>query len=335
MTDRRLTANEITAELARRVDVVVPALFKNAQKRGNHFFVGDLDDNQGDSLYVHRRGGRCGVWCDCATGEKGDLLGLVKAVRRLSTAEACKWALEFLGLPDDAQDIADHRGPKTKQGQREQDRLECERSVVIALSIWWKRRPITGTVADEYLRQVRGITIPPPPTLGFVSSLWHCYSGRSWPAIVAAVQGPDRRIRAVHRTFLAPDGSGKAPVEKSKMMLGEVCGNATRLAAAAPEMAVGEGLETCLSFMQETGIATWAALSAHFMPALILPPLPLAAHVYLLVDIDRNRTGEKNAAEAGRRLIREGRKITLARPTCGKDINDAIRTFQRAAADVR
>ena len=35
---------------------------------------------------------------------------------------------------------------------------------------------------------------------------------------------------AIHRTFLAPDGHGKAPVEPNKMMLGPTRGGVVRLA---------------------------------------------------------------------------------------------------------
>ncbi|RWN58466.1 hypothetical protein [Mesorhizobium sp.] len=38
----------------------------------------------------------------------------------------------------------------------------------IALTLWSMRRPIAGTVAERYLRKVRSISCPLPPTLGFL-----------------------------------------------------------------------------------------------------------------------------------------------------------------------
>jgi len=96
-----------------------------------------------------------------------------------------------------------------------------------------------------------------------------------------------------------------------------------RLARAEAELAVGEGIETCLSFQRAMNIPTWAALSTSGMTAVVLPPLPLAATVYLLIDLDP--AGEDAAQAAATRLSDEGRVIKLSRPRAGKDFNDAVR----------
>jgi putative DNA primase/helicase len=106
-------------------------------------------------------------------------------------------------------------------------------------------------------------------------------------------------------------------------MLGRCAGGAVRLAAADAELALGEGIETCLSFQQATAMATWAALSTSGMRAVILPPLPLAATIHILVDLDE--AGERAAQIAADRLFREGRLVKLERPITGKDCNDALR----------
>lgn len=66
---------------------------------------------------------------------------------------------------------------------------------------------------------------------------------------------------AIHRTFLARDGKGKAQVEPQKMILGPCRGGAVRLAPAVELLMVGEGIETCLAAMQGTRQPAWAALS--------------------------------------------------------------------------
>ena len=76
--------------------------------------------------------------------------------------------------------------------------------------------------------------------------------GGVWPAMVALVtRGTDGKPIAIHRTFLKTDGSGKAPVPRQKMMLGPCAGGAVLLAEAGERIAVGEGIETCLSVLQE------------------------------------------------------------------------------------
>jgi hypothetical protein len=47
---------------------------------------------------------------------------------------------------------------------------------------------------------------------------------------------------AIHRTFLVPDGRGKAPVSPAKMMLGPCRGGAVRLGEAGEVLMVGEGI---------------------------------------------------------------------------------------------
>ena len=42
-------------------------------------------------------------------------------------------------------------------------------------------------------------------------------------------RGPNDAPTAIHRTFLARDGGGKAPIDPAKMMLGPCRGGAVRL----------------------------------------------------------------------------------------------------------
>jgi hypothetical protein len=88
-------------------------------------------------------------------------------------------------------------------------------------------------------------------------------------------------------------------------------------------MAVGEGIETCLTFQQETGISTWVALSAPGLRVVALPPLPIAATVYIVADNDD--AGEAAAQSAASRFYRQGRAVKIVRPVGAKDLNDLIR----------
>ena len=99
----------------------------------------------------------------------------------------------------------------------------------MALSIWQSTIAAEGTPVEAYLAS-RGLTCSLPPSLRFHRGLKHP-SGGIWPCMVALVtQGADDTPLAIHRTFLARDGQGKAPVEPAKMMLGPCRGGAVRLA---------------------------------------------------------------------------------------------------------
>jgi hypothetical protein len=67
---------------------------------------------------------------------------------------------------------------------------------------------------------------------------------------------------AVHRTFLRRDGLGKAPVKPTKMTLGKIAGCAIRLGPRSAKLLVGEGIETCLSAMQNVTLAPFPVIDA-------------------------------------------------------------------------
>jgi putative DNA primase/helicase len=200
----------------------------------------------------------------------------------------------------------------------EPDRDDTKRTET-ALAIWQATMPADGTLVESYLVS-RGLHLPPPPTLRVHGGLRHPYGG-FWPAMIALVtRGSDNTPLAVHRTFLARDGAGKAPVDPQKMMLGPCRGGAVRLAAAGDVLMVGEGIETCLAAMQATGNATWAALSTSGLRALGLPED--VRDVIVLADGDD--AGEAAARDCAWRWKREGRRVRIARPPQGMDFNDML-----------
>ncbi len=194
-----------------------------------------------------------------------------------------------------------------------------------ALAIWRASHDPAGSLAETYLRS-RGIASPPPPSLRFHSGLKHA-SGGVWPAMVAlVVHGETSEAVGVHRTFLARDGQGKAPVEPSKMMLGPCRGGVVRLDEPGDVLMVGEGIETCLAAMQATGKPAWAALSTSGLRALDLPGS--VRDVIVLADGDD--AGEAAARQCSLRWAREGRSVRIARPPSGMDFNDLLKARNRA-----
>ena len=111
------------------------------------------------------------------------------------------------------------------------------------------------------------------------------------------------------------------------MMLGPVQGATVRFSKPAEELAVGEGIESCLSVAQvRPGLAVWAALSTSGLRAVQL--LSETTSVVILADADA--PGEEAAQAAAERFVREGRKVRIARPPAGCDFSD--RLMQREGA---
>jgi hypothetical protein len=149
--------------------------------------------------------------------------------------------------------------------------------------------------------------------------------GKTWPAMIAPLTSTtDGSVIGIHRTFLAPDGSGKAPVEPAKMMLGPCAGGAVHLAEPDELLMVGEGIETCLAAMQATGNPAWAALSTSGLKALVLPAS--VREVTILADADE--AGEAAAQASALRWTREGRTVRIARPPNGMDFNDLLNSMK-------
>ena len=189
-----------------------------------------------------------------------------------------------------------------------------------ALGIWSEGQPIARTMAESYLRS-RCINLPLPPSLRFHGNCYHALTGKTFPAMIAAVQRwPENRSCAIHRTYL--DGGKKADIPQVKMMLGSVSGGAVRLAPVLESLAVCEGIETGLSFMQETGLPTWCVLSASNYTSLIIPD----AVKNITIAADHDRPGLNSAYAAADLWTRQSRIVRVVYPpTQGQDFNDFLK----------
>lgn len=196
---------------------------------------------------------------------------------------------------------------------------DATRRTEAAIAIWRDSQTAKGTMVETYLRS-RGLVITGPVSIRFHAGLKHP-SGGVWPAMVALVtRGDDGNPIAIHRTFLAFEGKGKAPVDPVKMMLGPSRGGAVRLGPASDGLMVGEGIETCLAAQQASGRPAWAALSTSGLRALDLPRE--VRDVIVLADGDD--PGEAAAQDCAWRWKRQGRRVRIARPPHGMDFNDLL-----------
>lgn len=211
----------------------------------------------------------------------------------------------------------------TKPSNSNSDVLRRQRQ---AQEIWNASIPVPGTLVQVYL-QSRGITLL-QASLRFHPNLPHP-TGSKWPCMVAGVKDSvTHKVTAVHRTFLDVDGTGKAPIQPQRMILGRCSGNAVQLAQACGTLLVAEDIETVLSGIQACKLAGWAALSATGLSKLILPNK--VTKVIVLADADP--TGEAAAKACASRWIYNGRQVLIARPSSGKDFNDLLRTSKSVAS---
>ncbi len=227
-------------------------------------------------------------------------------------------ALKERGLWETSAPRLIHRPRRRPVPDDHHDQNQASRTAA-ALAIWKATIPASGTPVEVYLA-TRGLTAPLPPSLRFHRGLRHP-SGGIWPCMVAFVtRGVDDAPLGIHRTFLVRDGSGKAPVNPTKMMLGPCRAGVVRLAAPGDLLMVGEGIETCLAAMQATGTPAWAALSTSGLRGLDLPWV--VREVIVLADGDD--PGEAAARDSAQRWKRQGWRVRIAHPPRGMDFNDLL-----------
>ena len=272
--------------------------------------------------------GRFGLACCPAHGDRRPSLTLADAPSGkllLSCKVGCAFADVLAALRDrgliDRQDRPQPPSPAELARRRAEDEADAVKRERQALACWNEAAAIDGTIAETYLRG-RGITCRLPDSLRFHPDCWHA-SAKRFPAMIARVDGLSRL--AVHRTYLRPDGSGKAEVEPNKMMLGVVMGGAVVAADGQGPLVVAEGIETALSLssgLLRAPATIWAALSAAGVAGLRLPDCQPHR---LTIAPDGDTAGREAAHKLAERASALGWIVSLLPAPDGRDWNDIIR----------
>jgi len=178
----------------------------------------------------------------------------------------------------------------------------------LAARIWQDALPARGSIAETYITG-RGLALPVEPVIRFLENARHAPSGKRFGAMLARMDDAAGRIAAVHRTFLAPGGAGKAPVDPAKMTLGPTRDAAVRLWPAAERLIIAEGIETALAAAALLRGPAWAATSAgNLGDTLTLP----AVVREVIIAADHDAPGLAAAQRAAARWKAEGRAVLNA-----------------------
>lgn len=277
--------------------------------------------------------GRYGLACCPAHGDRKPSLSLADAADGrllLNCKTGCAFTDILDALVSKGAMARDYRPEPPSAAEVARRRAEDEAAAAAtekrALACWRQSLPIGGTVAETYLHG-RGITCALPDTLRFHPDCWHP-SARCAPALVSLIEGLPRL--AVHRTYLRPNGSGKAELDPPKAMLGAALGGAVRLSGAAGPLVVAEGIETALSLssgLLARPATIWAALSSAGIAGLRLPAKPGR----LTIASDGDKAGREAAHKLAERASALGWVVSLLPAPDGRDWNDIL-TKKGAAA---
>lgn len=313
----REDAAALARRLARNAEAVCRHYLSNGRREGRWWTVGDVANTPGRSLFVRLYGpeagrGASGKWTDAATGEHGDLLDLIARARGLdSLRDVMDEARRFLSLP-----APQRPGPRAPVATGSPD---------AARRLFHSGQPIKGTLAETYLR-ARGITyLDDLPALRFHPRCYYRADENApvetWPTMLAAVTNLNGTITGVHRTWLARDGSGKAPIATPRRAMGRLLGNGVRFGVATDVVAVGEGIETMLALRCVLPrMPMIAALSASHLTALVLP----AALRRIYISQDNDDAGTHAAESLADRADRNCIEPSVLRPRA-RDFDDDLR----------
>lgn len=344
-------ADDVKCLLQARIESLVRELCPDGTRGGKYWLARCpwRDDKRAGSFWVAITG-IPGSWRDEATGEKGDVFGLIQKVKGVEFRDAIRWARDWLGieaLPNDALRNARAKVQAMEgfDAAREAELLERNRRRAFAQWLAANER-IVGTPVESYLA-TRGVALDrlasPPNAIRFAMRR-HLETGHTLPCMLALMTGIDPTGKkesipyAVHATFLEPDGSGKARVTPVRKMWPSYGGGAIRLSKGETRRRPAEAeklglLDTlCLCEGVEDGLSlalscpdlrVWAVGALGNLGKITVPRC--AAEVIVSADNDWGKPQAAKLLEAGvAALVAQGVPVSIARSHVGKDANDAL-----------
>ena len=187
------------------------------------------------------------------------------------------------------------------------------------MRLWDAALPVESSPVRRYLA-TRGLALPDGDALRFLPNARHPSGERRMCMIALATDATGRGV-AVHRTYLAPGGTGKASIDPPRASLGPIGGAVVRLCRprAREPLVLAEGIETALAAGLLTGLPAWAALSAGNMSRVSLPDD--LREVWVAADHDP--PGQRAAWQAADAFMAQGRAVRVLTPAnAGEDFND-------------
>lgn len=322
-------------------------LLPNGRENCGLWEVGSIEGEPGQSMKVNLRGATRGLWTDFSAAKgapdhAGNIIQLVAAVRfGHNVGHACQWLRRFLGIDDmDPNELARQRARASRQASQAADDAakKAERNRRKAHELYLSAVPIADTPAENYLKaralDFRAAGLELPGALRFHPQVY-CQETRSkLPALVATIVSLEGRHLGTHRTWLQPDGSGKATLVEPKKSLGKYQGgfiplwkgkHRCSMKDLPPGVAVyvSEGIEDGLSaVLADPSIRCIAGISLSNIGSLVLPE---QCPVHILGQRDEKKKAIEAFASSVERLQARGHKVFLIYPPEGvKDYNDLL-----------
>jgi hypothetical protein len=331
-----------------QINAIVAHLLPNGRENTGYWEVGSIEGEPGKSLKINLRGATRGLWTDFSAAKgsssySGNVIQLVAQVKFAgNVGHACSWLRSWLGLDHlDPERLATEKAKAQRQAQRsEKDALaKAEKNRRNAHNLFLTAGELAGSPAETYLcsrgidLRARGLSAP--GAVRFHPEVYCSETRSKLPAMVASIVGLDGLHKGTHRTWLQPNGSGKAALVEAKKSLGRYQGgfiplwkgehrcSLGKLPSGVP-IYVSEGIEDGLSVaIARPSLRVIAAVSLSNIGSLELPD---ECPIYILGQRDTKMKAIEAFETALGRLQERGYTVFLIYPPHGfKDYNDVLR----------
>ncbi len=359
---------EVKAALQDDVMRLVKELVPGGKVRGSNYSAKSpvRQDRRAGSFVVWIGGNAKGAFKDYASDrDKGDVIDLICLCKGLGDDRKAglAWAEDWLGWKTMSQaEKARYMKEVKKRAatQKQEDEAQRLRMIKRAGQTWARTLPIEGTLGEVYFAH-RGIPLSEIPNrtdfCHFLPEVEYWFEaeydyshgkrrkvkpGPKFPAIISRMDDITGALQALHYTFLAHDGKGKAPVQdptKAKLMFPQTSGaciwltnghtgmNPAQMVAAgmAEPGVIGEGIEDGLS--SAMAVPEVRHMAAGSLPNLLSFPLHPCINSYVV--LKDNDWGKPEAQDlfdkATARISRHGCPAEAVSSSEGKDFNDLVR----------
>lgn len=325
-------SSRVESALRERTEAVAEAVLGEANEAISS--ARELRYGSKGSLVVRIEGDRRGSWYDFEAGEGGSLLNLIQRSQEVDF----KGAIDIgVALVESHDAVAQLPPPGARAGAQD----SSSRTRDYAGKLVRQSAPITGTLAERYLRQHRRISrVDSLSSFRFHPGVSTGKSGApsKLPALLALARelsGPNaREIRAIQAVYLDPNTAQKASgLAVSKRTYGSLRSAAVTVKDSKSDdklTFVAEGVETALSIAAVARGRTQvlATLGKSNFKNIALPGGldAIGRRVVLCLDNDGQATfAHRGVADAIAGLTAEGREVLIATPDEeGTDFNDIL-----------
>lgn len=197
-----------------------------------------------------------GLWMSHEEGVGGNLLQLIQHENLCSFSEALDYAAGYLGLSTETIKPLNKKSFIDKKASLDPSKvITSEDQKQINNAKYWYRKSIDikGTIAEKYLREHRGITIPLNQNQRFLPSYTDQASGKAYPALLSVATNAKGEMQAVQIILLDPITAKKANIDINKRIRGRMKFGASvtvQHVDGSNKVLIAEGIETAHSLAE-------------------------------------------------------------------------------------